>query len=90
LSMSVPLLRRPNIPLSAVFSLATSIGSQGISAAMGEVYASPRADPRVTIYAIYYKPNALYEFNNKYYPLPSLFVDVKTYRTSGLGQEPES
>ncbi len=90
LSMSIPLLRRVNIPLSAVFNLATSIGSQGISAAYGEVYATLQtADPRVSIYAIYYKPNALYEFNNRYYPLPSLFVDIKTYRTSGLGQEPE-
>ena len=91
LSMSIPLLRRVNIPLSAVFNLATSIGSQDISAAYGEVYAALQtADPRVSIYAIYYKPNALYEFNNRYYPLPSLFVDIKTYRTSGVGQEPES
>ncbi len=90
LSMSIPLLRRVNIPLSAVFNLATSIGSQDISAAYGEVYATLQtADPRVSIYAIYYKPNALYEFNNRYYPLPSLFVDIKTYRTSGVGQEPE-
>ncbi|AET32115.1 hypothetical protein P186_0664 [Pyrobaculum ferrireducens] len=90
LSMSVPLLSRPNIPLSAVFSLAASLGSQSFSAARGEVYATLQTnDPRVTIYAVYYRPNPLYEFNNQYYPLPSLFVDVKTYKTSGLGEEPE-
>lgn len=92
LSLGVPLPKDAPMPVvgkvDIAGSLAASVGSETTIRAVGYMtaYLKDPNDVKTSIYARYYMPSVLFEFGGGYYPLPSLFVDVDVYTTSGLGR----
>ena len=91
LSLAVPIYEVKAWALSSVVQLGAGVGVSRQVVAVGKVSAGLiTSDPRYYLVGIYYKPKVLFEYGGAYYPLPSLFVDVRVYSASGLGREAEN
>jgi len=83
LALAIPLIELPEDEpmVSIALTLAAGVGASRQVTALGTAYAvltPPYKDnPRYNLYAVYYLPSVKFEYQGSYYPLPSLFVDVK-------------
>jgi len=96
-SMAVPVVKSSSggeSPSNIVFDLAAGIGTTKLITVgtfelitvAGIVSAALNTDdPRYRIYAVYYLPPVKFEYQDNYYPLPSLFVDIKVNATASRG-----
>ncbi|MEZ0318371.1 MAG: hypothetical protein ABWK05_00030 [Pyrobaculum sp.] len=93
LSLGIPILKEAPLPIIGKVdiegSLAASVGTTTTVTAIGYMTAGLKDpnDYKTSILVKYYMPSVKFEFGGSYYPLPSMFVDVDVYTTSGLSRE---